>query len=219
MGLGGCGHIGRKRVSHYCPSLPQTGWPCPSCTFINAPGRPGCEMCSTQRPCAWDPPPAASAQQPPMVPEEGEGRDVGGRVAEQQRDPSLPLPSGHKERGRPFPSRPQVPGRPPEPRRGPPLTAPGGQIGAVGRGQQPQPLKTLLSQPRASTVCGLGSWEDGERGTASPRKLGRVWLSAGTPSRPGSCASFPPSREPHRRGAESFSHTGRLAEPSPHPRC
>lgn len=39
---------------------PQPGWPCPSCTFINALNRPGCEMCSTQRPCAWDPLPTAS---------------------------------------------------------------------------------------------------------------------------------------------------------------
>ncbi|XP_048214477.1 sharpin isoform X3 [Perognathus longimembris pacificus] len=38
------------------PSAPKPpGWPCPSCTFINAPSRPGCEMCSTQRPSAWDP--------------------------------------------------------------------------------------------------------------------------------------------------------------------
>ncbi|XP_012328741.2 sharpin isoform X1 [Aotus nancymaae] len=42
------------------PSPLQPGWPCPSCTFINAPSRPGCEMCSTQRPCTWDPLAAAS---------------------------------------------------------------------------------------------------------------------------------------------------------------
>lgn len=42
------------------PSPLQTGWSCPSCTFINASTRPGCEMCSTQRPCAWDPLTAAS---------------------------------------------------------------------------------------------------------------------------------------------------------------
>ncbi|KAB0365818.1 hypothetical protein FD754_009974 [Muntiacus muntjak] len=36
------------------PPTPQPpGWPCPSCTF-NDPGHPGCEMCSTQRPCAWE---------------------------------------------------------------------------------------------------------------------------------------------------------------------
>lgn len=26
------------------------GWPCPSCTFINKPTRPGCEICSANRP-------------------------------------------------------------------------------------------------------------------------------------------------------------------------
>ncbi|KFU93759.1 RanBP-type and C3HC4-type zinc finger-containing protein 1, partial [Chaetura pelagica] len=28
----------------------QAGWACPKCTFINKPTRPGCEMCSTDRP-------------------------------------------------------------------------------------------------------------------------------------------------------------------------
>ncbi|XP_036378467.1 ranBP-type and C3HC4-type zinc finger-containing protein 1 isoform X2 [Megalops cyprinoides] len=28
----------------------QPGWSCPSCTFINKPTRPGCEICSTDRP-------------------------------------------------------------------------------------------------------------------------------------------------------------------------
>ncbi|KAM9500491.1 ranBP-type and C3HC4-type zinc finger-containing protein 1 [Clarias gariepinus] len=28
----------------------QLGWACPSCTYINKPTRPGCEMCSTDRP-------------------------------------------------------------------------------------------------------------------------------------------------------------------------
>ncbi|KFP06594.1 RanBP-type and C3HC4-type zinc finger-containing protein 1, partial [Calypte anna] len=33
------------------PSVsPQAGWACPKCTFINKPTRPGCEMCSTDRP-------------------------------------------------------------------------------------------------------------------------------------------------------------------------
>lgn len=31
-------------------SNPQTGWACSSCTFINKPSRPGCEICSTARP-------------------------------------------------------------------------------------------------------------------------------------------------------------------------
>ncbi|XP_025778722.1 sharpin [Puma concolor] len=42
------------------PSPLQPGWSCPSCTFINASSRPGCEMCSTQKPCTWDPLPAVS---------------------------------------------------------------------------------------------------------------------------------------------------------------
>ncbi|XP_063152911.1 ranBP-type and C3HC4-type zinc finger-containing protein 1 isoform X3 [Candoia aspera] len=29
---------------------PKVGWECPSCTFINKPARPGCEMCCTERP-------------------------------------------------------------------------------------------------------------------------------------------------------------------------
>lgn len=28
----------------------QTEWACPSCTFINKPSRPGCEICATARP-------------------------------------------------------------------------------------------------------------------------------------------------------------------------
>ncbi|XP_064410058.1 ranBP-type and C3HC4-type zinc finger-containing protein 1 [Latimeria chalumnae] len=32
------------------PPSTQTGWSCPSCTFINKPTRPGCEICSTDRP-------------------------------------------------------------------------------------------------------------------------------------------------------------------------
>ncbi|XP_030342940.1 sharpin isoform X2 [Strigops habroptila] len=32
------------------PSPEQAGWPCPQCTFINKPTRPGCEMCSGARP-------------------------------------------------------------------------------------------------------------------------------------------------------------------------
>lgn len=26
------------------------GWKCPACTYVNSPSRPGCEMCSTDRP-------------------------------------------------------------------------------------------------------------------------------------------------------------------------
>ncbi|XP_031465325.1 sharpin isoform X2 [Phasianus colchicus] len=32
------------------PSPVPAGWSCPKCTFINKPTRPGCEMCSTDRP-------------------------------------------------------------------------------------------------------------------------------------------------------------------------
>uniref|UniRef100_A0A8V0Y6K6 SHANK associated RH domain interactor n=1 Tax=Gallus gallus TaxID=9031 RepID=A0A8V0Y6K6_CHICK len=38
------------------PSPVPAGWSCPKCTFINKPTRPGCEMCSTDRPpdYSWD---------------------------------------------------------------------------------------------------------------------------------------------------------------------
>ncbi|XP_068094333.1 ranBP-type and C3HC4-type zinc finger-containing protein 1-like [Hyperolius riggenbachi] len=32
------------------PSPVQIGWACPTCTYINVPTRPGCEMCSMERP-------------------------------------------------------------------------------------------------------------------------------------------------------------------------
>uniref|UniRef100_A0A8D2PB22 RanBP2-type domain-containing protein n=1 Tax=Zosterops lateralis melanops TaxID=1220523 RepID=A0A8D2PB22_ZOSLA len=32
------------------PPSPDQGWPCPRCTFLNKPTRPGCEMCSSPRP-------------------------------------------------------------------------------------------------------------------------------------------------------------------------
>ncbi|XP_068789715.1 sharpin isoform X2 [Struthio camelus] len=35
------------------PSPVQAGWSCPKCTFINKPTRPGCEMCSTDRPADY----------------------------------------------------------------------------------------------------------------------------------------------------------------------
>ncbi|XP_072918231.1 ranBP-type and C3HC4-type zinc finger-containing protein 1 isoform X1 [Hemitrygon akajei] len=31
-------------------AVPQIGWECPGCTYVNKPTRPGCEMCSTARP-------------------------------------------------------------------------------------------------------------------------------------------------------------------------
>uniref|UniRef100_A0A8C3I191 RanBP-type and C3HC4-type zinc finger-containing protein 1 n=1 Tax=Chrysemys picta bellii TaxID=8478 RepID=A0A8C3I191_CHRPI len=35
------------------PSPVQAGWSCAKCTFINKPTRPGCEMCSTDRPAEY----------------------------------------------------------------------------------------------------------------------------------------------------------------------
>lgn len=32
------------------PPKPQTGWACKTCTFLNKPTRPGCEMCGEERP-------------------------------------------------------------------------------------------------------------------------------------------------------------------------
>lgn len=53
-------------VNSSLPSPLQPGWSCPSCTFINLVSRPSCEMCGTQRPCAWDshPSPKVSLQGP-----------------------------------------------------------------------------------------------------------------------------------------------------------
>ncbi|XP_006830940.1 PREDICTED: sharpin [Chrysochloris asiatica] len=69
--------LGLPRVpqpaSSSLPSPLQPGWSCPSCTFINTLSRPGCEMCSTQRPCARNPLPATSSQQPPKVARREEG--------------------------------------------------------------------------------------------------------------------------------------------------
>uniref|UniRef100_A0A3Q1IGZ6 RanBP-type and C3HC4-type zinc finger-containing protein 1 n=1 Tax=Anabas testudineus TaxID=64144 RepID=A0A3Q1IGZ6_ANATE len=37
-----------------CPKTASTqGWSCPSCTYINKPTRPGCEICSTNRPDSY----------------------------------------------------------------------------------------------------------------------------------------------------------------------
>ncbi|XP_053913716.1 sharpin isoform X2 [Cuculus canorus] len=44
------GDLSAQPVAANPPSPVQTGWSCPKCTFINKPTRPGCEMCSTDRP-------------------------------------------------------------------------------------------------------------------------------------------------------------------------
>ncbi|XP_058132154.1 sharpin [Dasypus novemcinctus] len=67
-----------KLATTSLPSSLQPGWPCPSCTFINAPGRPGCEMCSTQRPRAWAPFPLTPTQQPPKVSRREDGSSLPG---------------------------------------------------------------------------------------------------------------------------------------------
>nr|XP_031295723.1 sharpin isoform X4 [Camelus dromedarius] len=67
-------------ASSSLPNPIQPSWSCPSCTFINAASRHGCEMCSTQRPRAWEPFPTASTQQLPKVTRREDG-------------PSLPGPS------------------------------------------------------------------------------------------------------------------------------
>ncbi|XP_055981359.1 sharpin [Sorex fumeus] len=49
-------------ASNSLPNPLQSGWSCPSCTYINPPSRPGCEMCGTQRPCTWIPPQGSHAE-------------------------------------------------------------------------------------------------------------------------------------------------------------
>lgn len=39
-------------MAQQCLSVLQ-GWSCPSCTYINKPTRPGCEICSTNRPASY----------------------------------------------------------------------------------------------------------------------------------------------------------------------
>lgn len=48
--LGSNYHSLRHLHLFMCLSSSQTGWACPSCTFINKATRPGCEICSTARP-------------------------------------------------------------------------------------------------------------------------------------------------------------------------
>ncbi|XP_071594746.1 sharpin [Heliangelus exortis] len=44
------GDLAGQPAATRLPSPVQAGWSCPKCTFINKPTRPGCEMCSTDRP-------------------------------------------------------------------------------------------------------------------------------------------------------------------------
>ena len=38
------------------PEAGPVGWACPTCTFVNKPARPGCEICSAARPADYQPP-------------------------------------------------------------------------------------------------------------------------------------------------------------------
>jgi len=38
------------------PTPPKIGWTCPTCTVINEPFRPGCEVCGENRPEDYSPP-------------------------------------------------------------------------------------------------------------------------------------------------------------------
>lgn len=80
----------------------------------------------------------------------------------------FPLPPGHKERGRPFPSRPEVPGCPPEPLRGPPLTTPWGQIQRWGEGPRAKVIKDSSEPaecPHFVRTGQLGGWRAGHSST------------------------------------------------------
>ncbi|XP_044930108.1 sharpin isoform X3 [Mustela putorius furo] len=90
VGLGLSGPWKEGGAAPLPPPPSQPSWSCPSCTFINAPGRPGCEMCSTQKPCTGDPVSAASAQQPPK-PQVPEREDVAVPPGPRPLDPLLKL--------------------------------------------------------------------------------------------------------------------------------
>ncbi|KAH0617313.1 hypothetical protein JD844_015350 [Phrynosoma platyrhinos] len=48
------GHARAPQATTAAPPSPAPdGWSCPTCTFINKPTRPGCEMCSTDRPADY----------------------------------------------------------------------------------------------------------------------------------------------------------------------
>ncbi|KAM5157644.1 ranBP-type and C3HC4-type zinc finger-containing protein 1-like [Mantella aurantiaca] len=42
-----------KPIHNAPPSPVQVGWSCPACTYINVPTRPGCEICSADRPADY----------------------------------------------------------------------------------------------------------------------------------------------------------------------
>lgn len=42
--------------AQFTEAVPVAGWMCPQCTFLNSPTRPGCEMCSADRPANYQVP-------------------------------------------------------------------------------------------------------------------------------------------------------------------
>ncbi|KAJ8377986.1 hypothetical protein AAFF_G00249230 [Aldrovandia affinis] len=63
------------------PKTQQRGWSCPSCTFINKPTRPGCEICSTDRPESYRPEPPELRRLQQHQQEKGRREEVGGAAA------------------------------------------------------------------------------------------------------------------------------------------
>ena len=53
---------------------PRDGWECPSCTFLNEPKRPGCEICTTERPADYVIPPPGPADTIPRNSSIGGGK-------------------------------------------------------------------------------------------------------------------------------------------------
>ncbi|MEE6462945.1 hypothetical protein FKM82_005705 [Ascaphus truei] len=67
------------------PSPAQTGWSCSVCTFINKPTRPGCEMCSTDRPSNY------------IIPEEYTPDEIERKRLQQERDSMLQYNKAQEE--------------------------------------------------------------------------------------------------------------------------
>lgn len=53
----------------------REGWTCPMCTFLNVPTRPGCEMCSAERPADYQVPAGATVDDSERIRIEAEARE------------------------------------------------------------------------------------------------------------------------------------------------
>ena len=53
----------------------REGWTCPACTFLNVPTRPGCEMCSAERPADYQVPAGATVDDSERIRIEAEARE------------------------------------------------------------------------------------------------------------------------------------------------